>query len=84
MVGATKEVSIVSRSREIERANSMVGGWEGNSVSVPQQKIIPDEPRPSRPDLGRASHSRGFSMEEIAAPLKQVSSKAKEASTPRR
>jgi hypothetical protein len=35
MVGATKEVSIVSRSRDIERENSMVGGYEANSLSVP-------------------------------------------------
>jgi hypothetical protein len=48
MVGTTKEVSIVSRSREIERENSMVGGWDANSLSSRNRRSSRDEPRPSR------------------------------------
>jgi hypothetical protein len=49
MVGTTK--SIVSRSREIERENSMVGGWDANyanSLSSRNRRSFRDEPRPSR------------------------------------
>ena len=46
MVGAAKEVSIVSRSREIERENSMVGGWDANSLSSSSRRIIPRRTSP--------------------------------------
>jgi hypothetical protein len=79
MVGATKEVSIVSCSREIDARILWLADGTPTLYRAQAEDHPATEPRPSpEPDLGCASHSRGFSIEEIAAPLMQLSSKAKE------